>query len=83
MAGLTTGLTAGLMVRERVALAACLAGLAAAAAVVAGGPAGAQERGVVADTRGVTCETVMVRMRDGVRLATDVYRPAVPPAATR
>ncbi len=72
------GSTAGRMVRGSVALAACLAALAGVAAVAGGGPAGAQGRGVVADTRGVTCETVMVRMRDGVRLATDVYRPAAP-----
>ena len=44
----------------------------------AGGAAGAQESGIAADARGVTCETVMVQMRDGVRLATDVYRPAAP-----
>ena len=37
----------------------------------------AQPRDVAATT-GVTCETVEVPMRDGVRLTTDVYRPAAP-----
>lgn len=39
---------------------------------------GAQEREVTASVSGVTCETVQVPMRDGTRLATDVYRPPEP-----
>ncbi len=69
---------AGMAVRAGVALAGVLAAVAGAAAGAAGGAAGAQESGIAADARGVTCETVMVQMRDGVRLATDVYRPAAP-----
>ena len=38
----------------------------------------AQERDVTVSRSGVTCETVQVAMRDGTRLATDVYRPAAP-----
>lgn len=38
----------------------------------------AQERDLTANKSGVTCETVQVPMRDGTRLATDVYRPAAP-----
>ena len=51
--------------------------LLAAAAGLTGGPARAQER-ERGSGAGVTCETVRVPMRDGVMLATDVYRPAAP-----
>ena len=49
--------------------------LLAMAAGLTAGPPQAQERESEA---GVTCETVRVPMRDGVMLATDVYRPAEP-----
>ena len=51
--------------------------LLAAVAGPACAPPPAQER-AAADGGGVTCETVRVPMRDGVMLATDVYRPAAP-----
>ena len=49
--------------------------LLAAVAGLTGRPSLAQDPEA---TAGVTCETVRVPMRDGVVLATDVYRPAVP-----
>ena len=52
-------------------------GAAAAAVLLAAAPAALQpER--VAGSGGVTCETVRMPLRDGVMLATDVYRPAAP-----
>ena len=60
-------------------VAVCLAGV-----VVAGGivgfqrNVGAQQSGLTANTNGITCETVQVPMRDGTRLATDVYLPSSP-----
>ena len=59
-------------------IAAGLVAIALAVAYDSGSRLAAQVRDVTADANGVTCETVMVVMRDGVRLATDVYRPAVP-----
>ena len=56
-----------------------LAGLAVAGQSVIGTVgATAQAPDLTASPSGVTCETVQVPMRDGTRLATDVYRPAVP-----
>ena len=51
---------------------------AAAVSILAMGALAAQEREVAVGAGGVTCETVQVPMRDGVMLATDVYRPAAP-----
>lgn len=48
------------------------------AAGVAGWPARAQPPEAAGGVAEVTCETVSVPMRDGVTLATDVYRPAAP-----
>ena len=50
-----------------------LAGVLLAAALLP-----AQQRAAAVARGGVTCETVYAPMRDGVRLATDVYRPAEP-----
>ena len=41
-------------------------------------PAPPDEHSITANSKGVTCRTVQVRMRDGVLLATDVYAPARP-----
>ena len=53
-------------------------GIAATIAIVLAAALAAQQRDSAAGAGGVTCETVRVPMRDGVMLATDVYRPAAP-----
>ena len=53
-------------------------GIAAVIAIVLAAALAAQQREPAAGAGGVTCETVRVPMRDGVMLATDVYRPAAP-----
>ena len=53
-------------------------GIAAASAILLAAVPAAQQREPAAGDGGVTCETVRVPMRDGVMLATDVYRPAAP-----
>src|SRR6185437_9320499 len=40
------------------------------------GPAAAQQKGPAGSAASVSCSVVMVSMRDGVKLATEVYRPA-------
>ena len=53
-------------------------GVVAAAAIVLIAAPAARQREPATGAGGVTCETVRVPMRDGVMLATDVYRPAAP-----
>ena len=51
-------------------------GIAAAVAFLLATTPAAEQREPAGRADGVTCETVRVPMRDGVMLATDVYRPA-------
>lgn len=55
-----------------------LIGVAAGAAALLTASPAAHQRGTSLAAAGVTCETVRVPLRDGVMLATDVYRPAAP-----
>ena len=64
--------------RRRHAAGLLLAAFALTASAAQNSPDPPAQTTITANSKGVTCRTVQVRMRDGVLLATDLYSPAEP-----